>query len=102
MFWSVAIILGYFFAGIARFAEDLNARPMNRPVQNPFQLLYGLFFWPRYVPTPWMALTIHVAIVAAVLSGLGYVVGDLLVRAGIVAGLLVVVFIAHLRRGNGR
>ncbi len=95
MFWSIAMILGYFFIGIAKVVEELNASPDDKPGsrknQNLLQAAHLLVLWPRYVPMPWAALTAHVLIVAAVLWGLGYFVGDLFVRAGIVAGLFVVV-----------
>lgn len=95
MFWSIAMILGYFFIGIAKVVEELNAPPDDRPGRrkdrNLLQAAHLLVLWPRHVPMPWAALTAHVLVVAAVLWGLGYFVSDLFVRAGIVVGMLVVV-----------
>lgn len=95
MFWSVAMILGYFFIGIAKVVEGFNVSPADRPAyaksRDPVQVVQALFLWPRYVPMPWAALTAHVLIVAAILWGLGYFIDDLFVRAGVVVGMLAIV-----------
>lgn len=102
MFWSIAMILGYFFIGIAKVVEALNAAPDDKSghggSRNLLQVAHLLVLWPRHVPMPWAALSAHVLIVAAILWGLGYFVSDLLVRAGIVVVLLVVALSWYLVR----
>lgn len=102
VFWSIAMILGYFFIGAAKVAEALNAAPDEKSrhggSRNLFQVAHLLVLWPRHVPMPWAALSAHVLIVAAILWGLGYFVGDLFVRAGIVVALLVVALSWYLVR----
>ncbi len=75
VFWSIAMILGYFFIGIAKVVEEVNASPADRPGHGKnrdlFQAAHMLVLWPRYVPMPWAALTAHVLVVAARLVGLG-------------------------------
>ncbi len=106
VFWSIAMILGYFFIGIAKVVEELNAAPGDKPEQRKNRSLleaaHLLVLWPRHVPMPWAALTAHVLVVAAVLWGLSYFVGDLFVRAGIVVGLFIVVLSWFVARTGKR
>jgi hypothetical protein len=106
VFWSIAMILGYFFIGIAKVVEEVSASPADRPEHGKnrdlFQAAHMLVLWPRYVPMPWAALTAHVLVVAAILWGLGYFVDDLFVRAGIVVGMLIVVLSWYLIRTGKR
>lgn len=106
VFWSIAMILGYFFIGIAKVVEELIAAPGDKPEQRKNRSLletaHLLVLWPRHVPMPWAALTAHVLVVAAVLWGLSYFVGDLFVRAGIVVGLFIVVLSWFVARTGKR
>lgn len=102
MFWSIAMILGYFFIGVAKVAEEMSAKPDDKAGhgknRNLFDVIHFLVLWPRYVPMPWAALTAHVLVVAAILWGLGYLVSDLFVRAAIVVGLLIAALSWYLAR----
>ena len=85
---------------VASAAPDEKSR--HGGSRNLFQVAHLLVLWPRHVPMPWAALSAHVLIVAAILWGLGYFVGDLFVRAGIVVGLFIVVLSWFVARTGKR